>query len=79
MVFKRKNYTILKENGLISKKERRRRYPTETMTDANYADYRALIANTPAQAESSLYSPEQAAGDIHLYVSTENKKEPCPF
>ena len=42
-------------------------YPAETMTNANYV-------NTPAQAESLLYSQQQAAGDIGLYMNT-NKTE----
>ena len=43
------------------KNARGRRYPAETMTDA---DNLGLLANTPAQAESSLHS---LAGGIDLY------------
>ena len=34
-----------KENNLI--KKARRRYPAEIIMDADYADYLALLANTP--------------------------------
>ena len=35
-------------------------YPTESMTDADYADDLMLLANTLAQAESLLHRLEQA-------------------
>ena len=44
------------------------------MIDADYADDRALPANTPAQAKSQLHSLEQTAGVIILYVNA-NKTE----
>ena len=53
---------------------RSRQYPTETMTDADYAVDQALLTNTPAQPQSLLHSLKQAAGGIDLYVST-NKTE----
>ena len=43
-------------------------------TDADYADDKALLANTPTQAESKLHSPKWAAGGIGLYVNA-NKIE----
>ena len=52
-------------------KARSRRYPTWTITDADYTDDRALLANTPAQVESLLHSLEQAAGSICLYVNAD--------
>ena len=56
-------------------KARSRRYPVETDTDyINYADDLALLANTPTQAESLLYSLKQAAGSIGLCVNV-NKTE----
>ena len=48
-------------------KERRRRYPTQTIKDANYADDIALLANTPAQA---------AAG-IGLHVNADKTEYMC--
>ena len=44
------------------------------MTIADYVDYLARLANTPAQDESLLYSQSQASGSIDLYVNP-NKKE----
>ena len=38
--------------------------------DTDCADYIALLANTPTQAKSLLYSLEQAARDIGLHVNT---------
>ena len=40
----------IKENGfkLTKKKKRRRRYPAKTITDADYANDRALLANASA-------------------------------
>ena len=42
------------------------------MTDADYGNDLAHVANTPTQAESHLHSLEQAAGDINF--SRECKK-----
>ncbi len=50
-------------------KERSRRYPTQTIMEDDYANYLVLLANTPAQAESLLYSLERAAAGIGLYVN----------
>ena len=47
---------LMKENGLILKKVRSRRYPAQTITNTDYADDIALLANTPTQAESLLQS-----------------------
>ena len=38
----------IKENGFKLTKERSRRYPAKTITDADYADDIALLANAPA-------------------------------
>ena len=43
---------LMKGNGFILKKARSGWYPVETITDANYIDDLALLANTPPQAES---------------------------
>ena len=60
----------MKENGLTQVKPRSRRYPTQTITDADYVDDSVLHANTPAQAEFLLHSPQRAAGSIGLHVNT---------
>ena len=38
----------MKENGFNLTKERSRKYPAQTITDADYADDIALLANAPA-------------------------------
>ena len=48
----------IKENGFKLTKERSRRYPAKTITDADYADDITLLANAPAQAETLLHSVE---------------------
>ena len=44
------------------------------MKDTDYVDDQVLLINTPAQAESLLYSPEQAAECIGCDVNA-NKTE----
>ena len=51
------------------KKERSRRYPAKTITDADYADDIAILAITPNQAETLLHSLERAAAGIGLHVN----------
>ena len=38
----------MNENGFALEKARSRRYPVQTITDADYADDIALLANAPA-------------------------------
>ena len=59
----------MKNNGFKLTKERSRRCPAYTITDADYADDIALLANTPTQAETLLHSLEQAAAGVGLYVN----------
>ncbi len=59
----------IKDNGFKLAKERSRRYPALTITDADYADDIALLANTPAQAKSLLHSQERAAAGTDLHVN----------
>ena len=58
-------------------KERSRRYPAQTITDADYADDTALLANTPAQAETLLHSLERAAAGIGLHVNAHKTEYIC--
>ena len=51
----------MKDNGFKLTKERSRRYLAHTITDEDCADDIALLANTPAQAETLLHSLERAA------------------
>ena len=67
----------MKENGLTLKQARSRRYPAETITDADHADDLALLTNTLAQAESLLHSLEQAARGVGLYVNTDKTEFMC--
>ena len=59
----------LKENGFKLTKERSRRYPAQTITDADYTDDIALLANAPTQAKTLLRSLEWAAAGIGIHVS----------
>ena len=64
----------IRENGFVLTKKRSRRYPAKTITDADYADDIALLANTPNQAETLLHSLERAAAGIGLYVNAHKTK-----
>ena len=46
----------IKENGFELMKKRSRRYPATTITDADYADDIAILANTPDQVETLLHN-----------------------
>ena len=59
----------IRENGFELTKKRNRRYPAKTITDADYADDIALLANTPNQAETLLHSLERTAAGIGLHVN----------
>ena len=67
----------IKENGFELTKKRSRRYPATTITDADYADDIAILANTPDQAETLLHSLERAAGSIGLYVNAHKTEYMC--
>ena len=58
-------------------KKRNRRYPAKTITDADYADDIALLANTPNQAETLLHSLERAAVGIGLHVNAQKTEFMC--
>ena len=64
----------MKENGFEPTKERSRRYPAQTITDADYTDDIALLANTLAQVESLLRSLKRVAGGIGLHVNVDKTK-----
>ena len=67
----------IRENGFELTKKRSRRYPATTITDADYADDIAILANTPDQAETLLHSLEQAATGIGLYVNAHKMEYMC--
>ena len=58
-------------------KRRSKWYPAKTITDADYADDLALLANTPNQAETLLHSLERAAAGIGLHVNTHKTEYMC--
>ena len=67
----------IRENGFELTKKRSRRYPTKTITDANYIDDIAILANTPNQAETLLHSLERAAAGIGLHVNAHKTEYMC--
>ena len=60
----------IKDNGSNMTKERRR-YPAQTITDADYANDIALQANTPAQVETLPHRLERAAAGIGLHINAD--------
>ena len=66
-----------KENGFELTKKRSRGYPAKTITDADYADNIAILANTPNQAETLLHSLEQAAAGIGLHINAHKTEYMC--
>ena len=64
----------IRENGFELTKRRSKRYPAKTITDADYADNLALLANTPNQAETLL---ERAAAGIGLHVNAHKTEYMC--
>ena len=73
----RKSIDKIKENSFKLTKERSRRYSAKTITDANYTDNIALLANEPAQAKTLLHSLEWAAAGISLHVNAHKTKYIC--
>ena len=67
----------MKDNGFKLTKERSRRYTAQTITNTDYADDIALLANTPAQAETMLHGLKQAATGIGLHVNADKMEYMC--
>ena len=67
----------IRENGFELTKNRSRRYPAKTITDADYADDIAILANTPNQAETLLHSLERAAAGIGLHINAHKTEYMC--
>ena len=61
----------IKENGFELTKKRSRKYTAKTITDTDYADYIAILANTPVQAETLLHTLERAAAGIGLHFNAD--------
>ena len=67
----------IRENGFELTKKRSKRYPAKTTTDIDYADDRAILVNTPNQAETLLHSLERAATGIGLHVNAHKTEYMC--
>ena len=67
----------IRENGFELTKKRSRRYPAKTITDADYADDIAILANTPNQAETLLHRLERATAGIGLHVNAHKTEYMC--
>ena len=67
----------MKDNGFKLTKERSRRYPAQTITDAYYTNDIALPANIPTQAETQLHSLERAAAGICLHDNAHKTEYMC--
>ena len=67
----------IQENVFELTKKRSRRYPAKTITDADYADDIAILVNKPNQAETLLYSLEQAAAGIGLHINAHRTEYMC--
>ena len=67
----------IKENGFKLIKERSRGYPAKTITNTDYADDIAFLANAPAQAKTLLHSLERAAAGIGLHVNAHKTEYMC--
>ena len=58
-------------------KGKKHKIPPQTITEADYADDIALLANALAKAETPLHSLEQAAESIGLHVSVHKAEYMC--
>ena len=67
----------MKDNGFKLTKKRSWRYPAQTITDTEYTDNIALLANTPAQTETQLHSLERAPASIGLHVNADKTEYMC--
>ena len=73
----RTSIDIIKGNCFKLAKERSRRYPAQTITDADYVNDIALLANTSAQPETLLHGLELATGGIGLRFNAHETEYMC--
>ena len=64
-------------NSFELTKKRSRRYPAKTITNANYADDIAILANAPAQDETLLHSLERASAGMGFHVNAHKTEYMC--
>ena len=76
-IIPRKSDDKIKENGFELTKKRSRMYPAKTITDADYADDIAILANAPDSSETLLHSLERAAVSIGLHVNAQKTEHMC--
>ena len=69
----------IRENSFELTKKRSRRHPAKTITDADYTDIIAIVANTPNQTETLLHSLERAAAGIGLHVNAHKTEYMCYY
>ena len=67
----------IKQNGFKLTKKRSRRYPTKTITDADYSDDITILENTPNQAKTLLHNLVQAATGIGLHINAHKTEYMC--
>ena len=73
----RTSIDLMKENSCKLTKERNRRYPAQTITDVDYTDDIALLANTLTETEPLLHSLERTAAGIGLDVNADKTERMC--
>ena len=73
----RMSIDIIIDNCFKLAKERSWRYPTQTITVADYADDMALLANTSALDETLLHSLKRAAAGMGLHVNADKMEYVC--
>ena len=67
----------IRGHGFKMTKKRSRMYPAKTITDADYADDIAILANTPNQTDTLLHSLERAATGIGHHVNAHKTQYMC--
>ena len=67
----------IRQNGFELTKKRSRRHPAKTITDADYADDIAILANTANQAKTLLNSLERATAGSGLHVNEHKTEYMC--
>ena len=67
----------IESHGFEMTKKRSRSYPAKTITDADYPDDIAILANTTNQAETLLHSLARAAAGIDLHVNAHKTEYMC--
>ena len=67
----------IKVNGFELTKKRSRRYPTKNLSDADYVDDVAILANAPTKAKTLLHRLERITGGIGLHVNAHKTEYMC--